>query len=57
MLYLDLVCASVSKLCPRVSEKPKRGHKDVMINIKLDIIKHMYYHLIGYFLGGRVLKC
>lgn len=25
MLYLDLVCASISKMCPTVSKKSKRG--------------------------------
>lgn len=26
MLYLDLFRASVIKMCPRISEKPKTGH-------------------------------
>lgn len=35
MFYLDLFCASISKICPKRSEKPKRAHKDVT----LDVIK------------------
>lgn len=36
MLYLDLFCASLIKMCPQVSEKCKRTHKDVMLSVKLD---------------------
>lgn len=39
MLYLNLCCASVIKMCLQVSEKPKRALKGVMLSIKLDVIK------------------
>lgn len=38
MLYLHLCCASISRMCPKVSEKPKTAHKGVMLSEKLDII-------------------
>lgn len=37
MLYLDLFCTCVSKMCPKVSEKPKRACKGVMLGVKLDL--------------------
>lgn len=40
MLYLDLFCESFSKMCTQVSEKLKRVHKSVTLNVELAIIKH-----------------
>ena len=42
-------CASVSKMCPKVSKKPNRAHEDVMFRVKLDILKPIWYDLVGYF--------
>lgn len=30
-------------MCPKISEKPKRAHKDVMLSVNLDIIKHIWW--------------
>lgn len=38
MFYFDLFCASVSKMFPKVSEKPKKAGKGVMLSVKLNII-------------------
>lgn len=48
MPYLDLFCVSVSKMCPAVSEKSERAHKGITLSVKLDIIKHIWYNLVGY---------
>lgn len=40
MLYPDLVCSSVSKVCPQASKSPKRTHKGITLSVKLGIIKH-----------------
>lgn len=37
MLYLDLFCGTLSKICPKMSEKPKRVRRDVTLSIKLDV--------------------
>ena len=34
MLYLDLFCETLSKICPKMSEKPKRVCRDVTLSIK-----------------------
>lgn len=39
MFYLHLFCASVSKTCPQIAEKPKRAYKGLTLSIKLKIIK------------------
>lgn len=39
MLYTDLFCASINKMCLKVSEKHKRAHEGVMLGVKLDIFK------------------
>lgn len=49
MLYLDLFCVSVSKMYTEVSEKLKRAHKG--IRVKLNVIKGIWYDLVGYTLG------
>lgn len=36
--------------------KPKRARKSVMLRVKLGAIKHIWYDLIGYFLGLRTSK-
>lgn len=36
----QLFCASVSKICPKVSEN-LRASKGVLLSIKLDVIKHV----------------
>lgn len=40
MLWLLLFHTFVSKMCPKVSGKPKRADKHVMLSMKLDVIKH-----------------
>lgn len=40
MLYLDLFYTFISKMCPEVSEKPKRAHKGIVLSVKRDVIKH-----------------
>ena len=56
MLYLDLFCSFVSKMCPKVSEKPKKANKGVRLSIKLDIVRCVWYDLVVYFLYVRMLK-
>lgn len=51
MLYVDLFCAAVSKMCNEVSGKLKRAHKDIILSIKLNVIKGIWYDLVGYILG------
>lgn len=54
MLYLlDLFCVSISKICPKVSEKPKRVCKGVILSVKLDVLinKCIWYESVGYVLG------
>lgn len=38
MFYCDLFCVSVSKMYPKVSEKPKKAGKVVTLSVKLNII-------------------
>ena len=38
--HLNLFCASLSKMCSKVSEKPKRALNGVKHSVKLDVIKH-----------------
>ena len=49
MLPLNLFCASVDEMHPKVSEKPKRVYKGVTLSIKLYVIKWLWYDLVGYF--------
>lgn len=51
MVCLDLFHASISKMCLKVSEKAKRAHKGVTLYVKLDVIKCIWYNLVGYFMG------
>lgn len=39
VLYSHLFCASINKMCLKVSEKHKRAHEGVMLGVKLDIFK------------------
>ena len=45
LVALNYICAlslfilCISKMCPKVSEEPKRTCKGVMLSIKLDVIK------------------
>lgn len=39
MVYLDLFCASVNKVCSKASEQPKKALMGVTISVKLDIIE------------------
>lgn len=39
MLHFNWICASVSKMCPQVSEKSERAPKGVKLNVKLCVMK------------------
>ena len=56
VLHLYLFCVSTSNMCHKVSEKPKRACKCVMLSIKLDVIKHIWYELVDYLLGLGMLQ-
>ena len=36
---------------PKVSENTKKAHKGVMLSVKLDVIKYIWYELVDDFLG------
>lgn len=38
MLYLDLSCVLMNKMCTKVSAKPNRARKGVVLSVKLDVI-------------------
>lgn len=38
VVYLDLSCASSCKICSKVSGKPKRACKGIILSGKLDVI-------------------
>lgn len=42
MFYIGLFYASVSKMCPNETEKPKRTGKGVRLSTKLDVIKWFF---------------
>lgn len=44
---LHSFCASVSKMYPKVSEKPKRAHMSVTLSKELDMSKCIWYYLVG----------
>lgn len=56
VLYFNLLCSSVSQMCPKFSEKPKSACKGVTLSVKLDVIKHIWYDLLGNFVGLETLK-
>lgn len=43
-------------MCPEVLEKPKKAHNGVKVSVKLDIIRCIWYELVGYFEGLGTLK-
>lgn len=43
-------------MCPKLSEKPKRSYKNVTFSVNMDVIKHIWYDFVGYFLGLEMLK-
>ena len=43
-------------MCPKALEKPKKTCKGVMLSVKLDVNKHICYHLVDYFLCLGMLK-
>lgn len=54
MLYPDFLCgcaSAVGKMRSKVSEKLKTACKGVRLSIKLDVINHIQYDLVGYFWG------
>lgn len=45
-------------MCPEVLEKPKGAPKGVSLNIKLDVIKHIWHDFGRSFLGsGKSPNC
>lgn len=41
---------------PREPERPKRVHEGVSLGVKRDVIKHIWYDLVGNFGGLGTLK-
>lgn len=55
-LCLHWLCVSFSKMGPRESERPERALEGVMLSVKQDIIKHIWYDLVGNFGGLGTFK-
>lgn len=55
-LCLRLLCASVSKMRPQVSEKLRELTRVLTLRVKLDVIKHICYDSVGYFEGLGTIK-
>lgn len=45
MFHFQSSYAFVSRMCPKVSEKPKKAYKGVTYSVKLDVVKHVWYDL------------
>ena len=42
--------------CIKVPEKPKRGHKGVILYVKQNVIKCTWYDFVSYFISLGMIK-